>query len=724
MYKHADANITKQLRSINHTLKPYQVDAVEFMGNIENEYKSTVEYSLPGGIICLEMGLGKTLIALFHALRNQSPKNKQQPTLVLCPKGALCTWVSEFVKFFCSEQDLAKDNDNFRNQTNGGPIITSNGVSLLWISNTWFRKNSDKVTCNYFKKFQIILINIELITHIARVNAIIETLNDQVKPLTKPVFYINELTDKGSPVLFGFPYHRIIADESQNFTKPDTQNFKVLTGLYSKYKWCLSGTPIRNSEMDLLAQFQFLNLSMTDSIHFTFNDQEKTDHRKQVMKKYIFELTYKKVDVVLPPCEIKRIWCKMDENTEKTYHYFRQQALEFLSDFKAGKTHYASVLKSFTRLRQICTAPFLVTPQSKNPDDGTDEDYVLEDEEKHATRRRTAEENARFNFKENPDMDADLVKWIQTRSSSAGHLSGKIVQLVKLVQSILKNDFLSKKKSATTAVASVDDVKDNDTTEQPPVDKIIIFSNWTSMLNLIQQVFKCKGFKKYVRFDGQDSVPKRNLILKSFRNDPDVRVLLMTYKVGAESLNLTVANHMILIEPWWCPAVIQQAKARIHRTGQTRPVTVYELVSVFSDFTGAPNLTTPVSATSLQSALSDKSEKEEKEPVKATRSTRKRSRKDEENIPGYTGLQVLEEEESQKKIKTTSTTKTNLNKSVIKAPTETIEQKMIDICIEKAKVSMEWIETPIYVEPSSSDMTKTIKHFGTLDQKTMRALLD
>ena len=55
----------------------------------------------------------------------------------------------------------------------------------------------------------------------------------------------------------------------------------------------------------------------------------------------------------------------------------------------------------------------------------------------------------------------------------------------------------------------------------------------------------------------------------------------MTYKVGCESLNLVEANHIILMEPWWCPTVVEQAKARVHRIGQNEEVIIYELAVEF-----------------------------------------------------------------------------------------------------------------------------------------------
>ncbi len=62
-----------------------------------------------------------------------------------------------------------------------------------------------------------------------------------------------------------------------------------------------------------------------------------------------------------------------------------------------------------------------------------------------------------------------------------------------------------------------------------------------------------------------------------FNTDPDLRGLLLSYKVGGDGLNLTAATHCICLEPWWNTAVTQQAQARIYRVGQTRPVVMHTL---------------------------------------------------------------------------------------------------------------------------------------------------
>nr|XP_016464088.1 PREDICTED: DNA repair protein RAD16-like [Nicotiana tabacum] len=68
------------------------------------------------------------------------------------------------------------------------------------------------------------------------------------------------------------------------------------------------------------------------------------------------------------------------------------------------------------------------------------------------------------------------------------------------------------------------------------------------------------------------SMAERDAAVTTFTEDPECRILLMSLKAGGVALNLTVASHVFLMDPWWNPAVELQAQDRIHRIGQHKPV--------------------------------------------------------------------------------------------------------------------------------------------------------
>ena len=104
-----------------------------------------------------------------------------------------------------------------------------------------------------------------------------------------------------------------------------------------------------------------------------------------------------------------------------------------------------------------------------------------------------------------------------------------------------------------------------------PAVKSIVFSQWTAVLDLLQSPLTDAGFR-FARLDGRMRRPERQAALTLFKTDPTCNVLLLSLKAGGVGLNLTAANRVYIMEPYWNPAVEQQAIDRVHRLGQTRVV--------------------------------------------------------------------------------------------------------------------------------------------------------
>lgn len=107
--------------------------------------------------------------------------------------------------------------------------------------------------------------------------------------------------------------------------------------------------------------------------------------------------------------------------------------------------------------------------------------------------------------------------------------------------------------------------------------KIVLFSEWTTMLGLIEPLLKKVGLD-FVRLDGKVPQKKRQELVHRFQNDPDCRVIIMS-NAGSTGLNLQSANTVINVDLPWNPAILEQRIARAHRMGQKRPVQVYLLVT-------------------------------------------------------------------------------------------------------------------------------------------------
>lgn len=107
--------------------------------------------------------------------------------------------------------------------------------------------------------------------------------------------------------------------------------------------------------------------------------------------------------------------------------------------------------------------------------------------------------------------------------------------------------------------------------------KIIIFSEWTTMIDLIQPILAEKSLD-FVRLDGSVPQKKRQELVHRFQNDPSCRVFITT-NAGSTGLNLQAANTIINVDLPWNPAILEQRIGRAHRMGQTRPVHVFLLVT-------------------------------------------------------------------------------------------------------------------------------------------------
>ena len=107
--------------------------------------------------------------------------------------------------------------------------------------------------------------------------------------------------------------------------------------------------------------------------------------------------------------------------------------------------------------------------------------------------------------------------------------------------------------------------------------KALVFSQWTSLLDLVEPEVTRAGLQ-YCRLDG--STQDRGAVVDRFQDPNGPPLMLISLKAGGTGLNLTAADHVFLLDPWWNPAVEDQAADRAHRIGQTKPVLVQRLVAV------------------------------------------------------------------------------------------------------------------------------------------------
>ncbi|NPA93947.1 MAG: DEAD/DEAH box helicase family protein [Thermodesulfobacteria bacterium] len=147
--------------------------------------------------------------------------------------------------------------------------------------------------------------------------------------------------------------------------------------------------------------------------------------------------------------------------------------------------------------------------------------------------------------------------------------------------------------------------------------KVLIFSQFTKMLGLIRRELDNMGIT-YEYLDGRTPQAKREERVRSFQEDDSIRAFLISLRAGGFGLNLTAADYVFIVDPWWNPAVELQAIDRTHRIGQTKKVVTYRLISkdsveekvlglqekkqkiVYSILSGSRNLLTNLTAKDLE----------------------------------------------------------------------------------------------------------------------------
>ncbi|WP_430810003.1 MULTISPECIES: SNF2-related protein [unclassified Carboxylicivirga] len=114
-------------------------------------------------------------------------------------------------------------------------------------------------------------------------------------------------------------------------------------------------------------------------------------------------------------------------------------------------------------------------------------------------------------------------------------------------------------------------------TDRTANHKILIFSQFVKMLTLIKDELRRRNIE-FEYLDGKSSTRQREQSVNNFQNNEDLRVFLISLKAGGTGLNLTAADYVYLVDPWWNPAVENQAIDRCYRIGQDKKVFAYRLI--------------------------------------------------------------------------------------------------------------------------------------------------
>ncbi|QIF02785.1 DEAD/DEAH box helicase [Roseimicrobium sp. ORNL1] len=353
-------------------------------------------------------------------------------------------------------------------------------------------------------------------------------------------------------------FSAIVLDEASYIRNPDTESARAVRQLQAVARFTLTGTPVENSVKDLWSIFAF-TLPGYLPILSDFQDRfvkplakaaaagsgnnmasfsgeggarspaaAIMERLRRLIRPHILRRTKREVAKDLPEKIEKVLWCELTQAQKTIYQRLLDEGRE---EIRAARLRGpgGSRMTMFTvllRLRQVCNDLSLLGIK---------------------TAGAKAEAAAPAEVVEAPAAKGGKAKKSAAPKPKAPSLSsGKLPVYEELLTESIEGGH-----------------------------KTLIFSQFVGMLKMLKAHAEAQGIP-HCYLDGSST--DRPAQVASFQNDPEKKLFFISLKAGGYGLNLTAADEVVLVDPWWNPAVEAQAIDRAHRIGQGRPVTAYRLV--------------------------------------------------------------------------------------------------------------------------------------------------
>ncbi|POW20300.1 hypothetical protein PSHT_03684 [Puccinia striiformis] len=548
-------------------LLPHQVVGVNWMKDREQGKKK-------GGILADDMGFGKTVqsIALISA-HKQLEKGAPKTTLVVCPLALKDQWVDEVEQ----KSDLS--------------VILYHGSKRHQIAHK-LHKYRVVVTTYDVRLQKIAVISSEWQNPKKAAKAGAGASEDEDEPSDSSGGKKSKTTrakkakpsplftkEDGSPMRFW----RIILDEAHIIKNRNTHKTKACFELRGNYKWCLTGTPIQNGVEDIFPLLRFIGPSVKP-----FNDYvEFKDKILKPMKGNKGKAAIARIQALLKIILLRRSKDSKDKAGNPILKLPGKELILLRTPFRTTcvassvliieeTEFYQTVSERMAeRMAKISASGDVQKVATLHPALGSekaDADSLEATDTKNAAPVEDMEDKV--------DGLADMmggmvVKQDHTKCSiclevlppdqvDAVHCTAcaRQLRLAKTFEGMQNSTKVSR------LLELLDEIKAEDTKTHK---KTIVFSQFTSFLNLIEPFIKKAGYG-YTRYDGAKSADEKTRALEKIKSDPKCTVLLISLKCGSVGLNLTCCSRVILMDPWWNPSIETQAFDRAHRFGQREDV--------------------------------------------------------------------------------------------------------------------------------------------------------
>ncbi|KAL8136747.1 hypothetical protein V2J09_002748 [Rumex salicifolius] len=599
-----------------------------FSGEATVEFPSTLQMSR-GGILADAMGLGKTIMTisllLVHSDKGGSPSSRisSQSSNEKSEPGDFLHSSPESTKKMTKFPAFAKMLKQKKLSGGGNLIVCPMTLLNQWKAEIELHAQPGSLSVyshygqNRSKDAQLL----------AQADVVLTTYG-----VLASEFSTENADDYGA--LYSVRWFRVVLDEAHTIKSSKSQISMAAAAITADRRWCLTGTPIQNNLEDIFSLLRFLRIEPWGSwawwnklIQKPFEEGDERGLKlvQSILKPIMLRRTKNSVDregrpiLTLPPAEMHVIYCELTEAENDFYQaLFKKSKVKFDQFVEQGRVlhNFASILDLLLRLRQCCDHPFLVMSRSDTQEysdlnklakqflkggQGGDEGEA-KDAPSRAYIEEVVEELRKGEQGECPICleafeDAVLTPCAHRLcrecllASWRNHASGlcpvcrhllsdfslKMVSKQELITAptdsrfqidIEKNWVESTKIS--TLLRELEDLRSSGS-------KSIVFSQWTAFLDLLQIAFVRSNIP-FLRLDGTLNLQQRERVIKQFSEESDVLVLLMSLKAGGVGINLTAASNAFVMDPWWNPAVEDQAVMRIHRIGQTKTVRIKRFI--------------------------------------------------------------------------------------------------------------------------------------------------
>ncbi|KAK4162133.1 ATP-dependent helicase fft2 [Cladorrhinum sp. PSN259] len=502
------------------TMKPFQLYGLNWMRLLyKNRY---------GGILADDMGLGKTcqVISLMCSVVEDWEENgrgdRPWPNIIFVPPSTLANWAAEFERF---APDLS--------------VITYQGSQSA---------------------------RDEIAEHIVEEPEAYHVVLTSYSQVSRSEDISNLRRLKPEIVVF---------DEGHKMKNPKTKLYKDLLRVTASWRLILSGTPVQNNLMEMIALLCFVepdlfrdnfeNLEALFSQKFSLSavskgailQTERVGRARTILEPFILQRRKEQVLKDMPAKTTRVQLCKMDKNQLSIYQDYERRFR------KADKGKPMAVAEKgrdndtnnvWIQLRKSAIHPQLFRRYFKDRDVEEMAKILMRKVDQNELRQSSLE-HLTNELKALSDFELHLwcrdykcIKHFDLPDGSWGECA-KVKELLKLVRGYQENG-----------------------------DRALIFTRFAKVIEILGECLASEGIE-YLSLQGNTDVSERQQLINEFNSDETIPVFLLTTGSGGTGINLTAANKVIIFDQSDNPQDDIQAENRAHRLGQTRSVEIIRLIS-------------------------------------------------------------------------------------------------------------------------------------------------